>query len=914
MSLEDVRAVFHQVLAKDDVWYPIAWPWWTRWCEHVGFALNDNPLADKDGPADGPEPGPIQNEELAAEGAAGDRKELMPGIQEGRHFIWVNDKVWKLLQDKYSGGPAFPRKVVSRGLMQSTSIEAYPLFCSLAIADEEKDGEPKKEEKYVISKLSTLEELVAQLPDEDRPAEDAEIRIWMLEQKKPPSTDATENGEGEKADGSPGKGHAAESAMYWQLKFDKAGMGVKIEDLGEMPDFPHFLLDVKKKDGMWSRNVGPKKDWRDFAVGDVIDALDTAHKWYESTVRDVKPDKILVHYEGWEPRWDAWIPRDSPNLAPKNTYTTGPYKSHGDRSGYYGGGSEKGNPMERGACLSNTPGLTDFFVENKHKAQVNRENPLGWQGRVAMEYGNLLSEIWSGQYTVVYPTKFKQVMGEIQPRFSGYQQHDSSELLSFLLDGLHEDLNRVKKKPFTQAVDSKGRPDKVVAQEAWGKHLLRNQSIIVDMLQGQLKSEVRCPDCSRHSVTFDPFMFLSVPMPEAESVMHDVKFVPPPNSEQPPRVVKVKLPKHATAAQMRVQLGKDLGIDPNELLLGEVWKNKLYARFKENQTVGSNGMEDLFAYHLPELKAEGKDNKFYFITLQIHHMTDKTHFKAFGFPLILPLEKELVHSYPQSKLRQVLRTALAPYMVDGWKDGEDDCATYLLDMMDQRANKCCDEVELTHEEKNLDLSGKVNHMIEPDDFSIGLFFKTDKKDRYLEYDFRSEPSASDAPKQVIKLGDCLDSYARKETLPESEAWYCSHCAKHQCADKQMTLWTLPDVLILHLKRFSYDRYLRDKITAYVDFPIQGLDMSPWLVNPEEKENAIYDLYAVSNHFGGLGGGHYTAYAQNLVNKKWYNLDDSSVSEVDPESVKTQAAYVLFYRRREPKNTVYKAEDYATGTE
>jgi hypothetical protein len=45
------------------------------------------------------------------------------------------------------------------------------------------------------------------------------------------------------------------------------------------------------------------------------------------------------------------------------------------------------------------------------------------------------------------------VIGEFQPRFSGYAQHDSSELLSFLLDGLHEDLNIVKKKPPTSNVD-----------------------------------------------------------------------------------------------------------------------------------------------------------------------------------------------------------------------------------------------------------------------------------------------------------------------------------------------------------------------------------------------------------------------------------------------------------------------------
>ena len=74
----------------------------------------------------------------------------------------------------------------------------------------------------------------------------------------------------------------------------------------------------------------------------------------------------------------------------------------------------------------------------------------------------LLKELWGGKFKVVSPSKFKKVLGEFQPRFSGFQQQDSSELLSFLLDGLHEDLNRVRMKPLTAAVESKGRPDEEV--------------------------------------------------------------------------------------------------------------------------------------------------------------------------------------------------------------------------------------------------------------------------------------------------------------------------------------------------------------------------------------------------------------------------------------------------------------------
>jgi ubiquitin carboxyl-terminal hydrolase 4/11/15 len=57
------------------------------------------------------------------------------------------------------------------------------------------------------------------------------------------------------------------------------------------------------------------------------------------------------------------------------------------------------------------------------------------------------------------------------------------------------------------------------------------------------------------------------------------------------------------------------------------------------------------------------------------------------------------------------------------------------------------------------------------------------------------------------------------------------------------------------------------------------------------------LYAVSNHFGSLSGGHYTAFAKNPVYKKWFSFDDSDVARSDESEVVTKAAYVLFYRRR-----------------
>jgi len=96
----------------------------------------------------------------------------------------------------------------------------------------------------------------------------------------------------------------------------------------------------------------------------------------------------------------------------------------------------------------------------------------------------------------------------------------------------------------------------------------------------------------------------------------------------------------------------------------------------------------------------------------------------------------------------------------------------------------------------------------------------------------------------------------------------------------------------------------------VDFPITGLDMSNFIVNDKEEKSPIYDLYAVSNHYGGLGGGHYTAVAKNIIDGQWYNLDDSSVTPLNsPNQAKTSAAYVLFYKRRDaPQSEASRNKD------
>lgn len=126
-------------------------------------------------------------------------------------------------------------------------------------------------------------------------------------------------------------------------------------------------------------------------------------------------------------------------------------------------------------CLSNTWELTNYFLKRLHEEEINMDNPLGsTKAHLVKTYSQLVNALWFGRQRSLSPFQFKRALGEFQPNFKGYNQHDSHEALNFILDGIHEDLNRVKKKPLVESKASNNRPDAVVAHESWVGHLRRN--------------------------------------------------------------------------------------------------------------------------------------------------------------------------------------------------------------------------------------------------------------------------------------------------------------------------------------------------------------------------------------------------------------------------------------------------------
>lgn len=152
-------------------------------------------------------------------------------------------------------------------------------------------------------------------------------------------------------------------------------------------------------------------------------------------------------------------------------------------------------------CMSNCPELNQYFLSGVYRNELNPTNPLGMGGKVALAFGELIERLWDPRSSgAVAPREFKAILGRFASQFLGYGQQDSQELLAFLLDALHEDLNRVKQKPFDEIPDWNGGGDEELmklAERCWELYKRRNDSVIVDLFQGQYKSTLVCPDCGK---------------------------------------------------------------------------------------------------------------------------------------------------------------------------------------------------------------------------------------------------------------------------------------------------------------------------------------------------------------------------------------------------------------------------------
>lgn len=140
------------------------------------------------------------------------------------------------------------------------------------------------------------------------------------------------------------------------------------------------------------------------------------------------------------------------------------------------------------------------------------------------------------------------------------------------------------------------------------------------------------------------------------------------------------------------------------------------------------------------------------------------------------------------------------------------------------------------------------------------------------------------------IHDCFDLYGEGEVLEGENAWYDEKVEKKVSIKKKISFWSLPNILVVDFKRFNSKN---QKNQVLITFPLDDLDLSSYVIG-YKKSSYTYELYGVCNHYGGVNGGHYTAFIKN-ANGKWYEFNDSTVTEMNPSHVVSPKAYCLFYR-------------------
>ncbi|XP_021300601.1 ubiquitin carboxyl-terminal hydrolase 9-like isoform X2 [Herrania umbratica] len=893
--VNDLRNESERNLKEGNLYFVISSRWFRMWERYVGIDADDNLIGNQSSDSRqwngassvvAERPGPIDNSDIVQNGSDCDCKEneiqLRRLLMEGQDYVLVPQGVWEKLHEWYKGGPALPRKMILQGVYhRKFDVEVYPLCLKLI------DSRDESQSILWISRKASVAVLFQKVCAL-RGIEQDKARIWDYFNKR----------------------------KHGQLIVSNKS----VEESNLQMDQDILLEQV---DGNHSSRFGMDSTGNELALV------------------SLEPSRSSLTIAGGPTMSNGHSSGYRSNLYPGSSLSSGSndiddgfdaYNSvrKGEKGGL-AGLQNLGNTCFMNSalqCLVHTPPLVEYFLKD-YSDEINTENPLGMHGELALAFGELLRKSWSSGRIAIAPRAFKGKLARFAPQFSGYNQHDSQELLAFLLDGLHEDLNRVKQKPYIEMKDSDGRPDEEVAAECWRNHKARNDSVIVDVCQGQYKSTLVCPVCSKISITFDPFMYLSLPLPSTITrTMTVTVFSGDGNGLPMPYTVSVL--KNGFCKDLLLALGTACCLKSDEnLLLAEVYENKIY-RYLDTPLeplISIKDDEHIVAFRFQK-KGMGKAKLVIFHRWQEKSTSDylKSGTELFGTPLVTYLGEDQPSG---ADIETAVSKVLSPFkrMYSSAKAHIGKENGFLSDGLDEQCSGS-DGQPVENGELEGTSSMDLSHLLLLIDDRV-MNFKAFKRDTLFEsgqiirvvldwtkkeqelYDagylkdipevHKAGFTAKKTRQEAISLSSCLDAFLMEEPLGPDDMWYCPRCKEHRQAIKKLDLWMLPEIIVFHLKRFTYGRYLKNKIDTFVNFPIHNLDLSKYVMN-KDGQTYVYELYAISNHYGGLGGGHYTAYAKLIDENRWYHFDDSHVSPVNESDIKTSAAYLLFYKRvrSEPK--------------
>ncbi|KAH0794594.1 Clan CA, family C19, ubiquitin hydrolase-like cysteine peptidase [Histomonas meleagridis] len=573
-------------------------------------------------------------------------------------------------------------------------------------------------------------------------------------------------------------------------------------------------------------------------------------------------------------------------------------------------------------CLLHTNPLKALFLHGDWERDLNTTNPIGMKGKLAQTFIKLFNDVWSPNASkVIAPRDLKHVIGRYAPQFSGYGQQDSQELITFMLDGIHEDLNRCKVKPQTETVDGDGTNDEEVAVKSWENYKKRNDSMIVDTFYGQLRSSLNCPNCHATTVVFDPYNVLNLPISKPHCIQLNVRYIPYDFKEKHLQLT-IAIPTNPTIDDISKAVSNKIGKEVNVVIGTKGYTNSFTWRIKQSEYSTPK-------YYVFEVPTKDKlyIPSYVQMKVQSKYAYEYARDESVAGPFLVPidfadLDKENVEEEIEKSAKERLSYV--------WESPGDIEVTEEIDKL-MKSIKLPKKEEYEEEGEGKELIAKIEKT-----YSYG--YTKDKKldaDKHFKYmstkivkikltdsavtpekgfslinliqNYEPESSmysskSKEADAEQITLNKCFEYFTTEETLDEQNQWFCPKCRQFVCARKVMDIWTAPKILIVSLKRFISAGRSTSKLGTYVDYP-DLLDISKYVKGPHENHPSMkYRLYAVSEHMGTMYGGHYIAHAilsqeDHLHDDdKWYCFDDSSVAAASASDAHSARGYVLFYER------------------
>ena len=317
-------------------------------------------------------------------------------------------------------------------------------------------------------------------------------------------------------------------------------------------------------------------------------------------------------------------------------------------------------------CISNCVELRNYFLFGNPRKDINENNVLGYKGLVAYGFEYLIKKMWLDNEPVIDLNKFKRAMGLCNERFRGRSQQDTHEFVTFLIDSLHEDLNRVNNKIYI-AKEERDLSDEIKSKIEWNNYLRRNQSVLVDLFYGLFKSTVSCSVCNKSCIDFNTFSSISVNLKNNNKKENSVENKDTNNNlanhqNKNTNIVSMELEKNNEANEKMPnddnnninQIGKGIGEENSNNNSNTESSNKNEG-IENNNSI--NKKEGILVGGKPnesDTLSEKKSESEFFVKIPIIFYFYNLDEKPIQFGLPIRDKKELTHKYLLYKISQIL--------------------------------------------------------------------------------------------------------------------------------------------------------------------------------------------------------------------------------------------------------------------